>query len=443
MNLDRRGFLALGATTVAWSMLPRFALAASSPGDTRFLLVLLRGGLDGLHALQPIGDPAFAALRGTFAQAGSQPASLRLSTDFALHGKLAFFAELYARNALAPVVAVAPPYRQRSHFEAQDCVENGMPGSSGATGWLNRCVAAMPGAKGLALAAVMPLAMRGSGAVSTWSPSLDDDQVDPILWQQLQLLYAADTTLAASFRAIDTGMEGTTGARRGATGLRLPQALAAAAKFMAAPAGPRIGFVEDTGWDTHNGELGILDRKLAELDAGMKAFHDGAQPVWDNTVVAIVTEFGRTAAINGTGGTDHGTGGAAFLAGGAVKGGRVLGDWPGIGRAQLNEGRDLLATTDMRGLFKGVLREHLLVADAALAGPVFPDSAGVRRCPGWSGRCPARGHHECPPQPGAAWQLTPAVVASRLPMSCDNSARPCRVRYSARPALIFRHTSGS
>ena len=95
--------------------------------------------------------------------------------------------------------------------------------------------------------------------------------------------------------------------------------------------------MEDTGWDTHGGELGVLDRKLAELDAGVKAFHDGAQPIWNNTVVVIVTEFGRTAAINGTGGTDHGTGGVAFLAGGAVKGGRVAGSWPGMGKAQLND----------------------------------------------------------------------------------------------------------
>jgi len=123
--------------------------------------------------------------------------------------------------------------------------------------------------------------------------------------------------------------------------------------------------------------LALLDRKLAELDAGVKAFHDGAQPIWNNTVVVIVTEFGRTAAINGTGGTDHGTGGVAFLAGGAVKGGRVAGSWPGMGKAQLNEGRDLLATTDMRALFKGVLREHLEVGSDALARSVFPDSAAL------------------------------------------------------------------
>ena len=381
MNLDRRGFLALGASVAAIAALPRFAVAASSQSDARFLLVLLRGGMDGLHALQPIGDPAFAALRGRFSQAPDEPRPHPLNGDFALHGNLGFMAGLYAKQQLAPVVAVAPPYRQRSHFEAQDCVENGMPGSGGNTGWLNRCVAAMPGSKGLALAAVMPLAMRGGGDVTTWSPPLPEG-IDPILWQRLQTLYAADPQLAPAFAQIDTGMEGVPGSGSGRKGgQRLTQAMAAAAKFMSAPTGPRIGFVEDTGWDTHNNQLGVLGRKLSELDAGIRAFHDGAQPIWNNTVVAIVTEFGRTAAINGTGGTDHGTGGTAFLAGGAVNGGRVAGDWPGLAKSQLNDGRDLRATTDMRGLFKGLLSEHLAVADAALAR-VFPDSPAIAPVPG-------------------------------------------------------------
>ena len=380
MNFDRRGFLGMSAASLALAALPKFALAAAGRGDTRFLLVLLRGGLDGLHALQAPGDPGFAALRGDFVNSKGQAPSLQLNVDFALHGALGFMAGLYAQQQLLPMVAVAPPYRQRSHFEAQDCVENGTTGTSGTTGWLNRCVAAMPGGKGLAISAVMPLAMRGKGDVSTWSPPLAKG-VDPILWQQLQVLYAADPSLAPTFAGIDARMEAM-GAGKGQNGLKLPQAMAAAAKFMAAANGPRIGFVEDTGWDTHGGELAILDRKLGELDAGIKAFHDGAQPIWANTVVVVVTEFGRTAAINGTGGTDHGTGGVAFVAGGAVKGGRIAGQWPGMGKTQLNEGRDLLATTDMRALFKGILREHLEVSADALARSVFPESAGLPSLPG-------------------------------------------------------------
>ena len=376
MALDRRRFLALSGSAAALSLLPRFALAASSTTDTRFLLVLLRGGMDGLHALQPFGDPGFAALRGAFVHADGQPAAHRLDADFALHGRFAFMAQLYAGKSLLPVVAIAPPYRQRSHFEAQDCVENGTSGSGGSTGWLNRCVAGVPGSKGLAISSVMPLAMRGKAEVATWSPPMPE-QLDPILWQQLQLLYAADPALAATFAAIDSDVGEMAAGRGGQAGLRLPQAMASAARFMSAADGPRIGFVEDTGWDTHNNALGVLNRKFGELDAGLRAFHDGAQPIWTNTVVAIVTEFGRTAAINGTGGTDHGTGGVAFLAGGAVQGGRIAGDWPGIAKAQLNDGRDLRATNDLRSLFKGVLRDHLGIADAALAAKVFPDSHGI------------------------------------------------------------------
>lgn len=375
-KIDRRGFLSLGASAATLSLLPRFALAASAASDTRFLLVLLRGGMDGLHALQPFGDPGFAALRGDFAHADGQPVAHRLDADFALHGRLEFMSQLYAGKSLLPVVAVAPPYRQRSHFEAQDCVENGTAGSGGSSGWLNRCVASVPGSKGLAVSSVMPLVMRGKAEVATWSPPMPE-RLDPILWQQLQLLYAADPSLAATFAAIDPGAGGMATRRGAQAGLRLPQAMAAAAKFMSAAHGPRIGFVEDTGWDTHNNAIGVLNRKFGELDAGLRAFHDGARQIWADTVVAIVTEFGRTAEINGTGGTDHGTGGVAFLAGGGVHGGRVAGDWPGIGKAQLNDGRDLRATTDMRSLFKGVLRDHLGIADASLAERVFPDSRSV------------------------------------------------------------------
>ena len=359
-GIDRRQFLALGVGATTIALLPRFAVAASSPSDTRFLLVFLRGGLDGLHALQPVGDLAFASLRGSFLDAGKQPVSHRLDSTFALHGGLGFMASLHARKQLLPIAAVAPPYRQRSHFEAQDCVENGTAGSGGSTGWMNRCVAAMPGSKGLAVAAVMPLAMRGSAETTTWSPPLPE-QVDPILWQRLQLLYAADPALSRSFAELGSGDASADAMQGGkqARVARLVPSMTAAAKFMSAAQGPRIGFVEDTGWDTHGNQIGVLDRKLAELDAGLKAFHDGAQPIWR------------------TGGTDHGTGGSAFLAGGAVNGGRVAGDWPGVAKAQLNDGRDLRATTDMRGLFKGVLRDHLGIGDAMLVRSVFPESGTI------------------------------------------------------------------
>ncbi len=365
MKLSRRGFLGAAGALTALTLWPGGARATQ--GDARLLVVLLRGGVDGLHVLAPNGDANYRRLRGALAPEDATP----LAEGFALHPSLGFARELYAQRQLLPVVAIAPPYRQRSHFEAQDCLENGTASASGASsGWLNRCVAALHGEEALAISAVMPLIMRGTGAATTWSPPLPDE-VNPILLQRLQPLYAADRELGEAFqRALQTG-DATMAAGAGG---RLPNAMRAAAKFMSAGDGPRIGFVEDSGWDTHSNQATVLKRKLGELDAGLRAFEETAKPVWERSVVVVVSEFGRTAAANGTGGTDHGTGGLALLAGGAVRGGRIAGDWPGLAPGQLNEGRDLRATSDLRGLFKGVLAGHLQMAETSLETSVFPDS---------------------------------------------------------------------
>lgn len=373
MQLTRRRFLAASGAATLLSLWSGSGLAAPAT-DARLLVVLLRGALDGLHALVPQGDADYARLRGALAP----PQTLALDGSFALHPALGFAHELYARKQWLPVLAVAPPYRQRSHFEAQDCLENGTARPSGASsGWLNRCAAALHG-EALSVSAVTPLIMRGAGAVSSWSPPLPS-AVNPILLQRLQPLYAADAQLADGFaralRSQDMQVDSVKGGQ-------LPQAMGAAASFMAKGDGPRIGFVEDSGWDTHGNQAAVLQRKLGELDAGLRAFHDGAGASWQRSVVAVVTEFGRTAAVNGTGGTDHGTGGVAFLAGGAVRGGRIAGDWPGLSPRALNEGRDLRATADLRGLFKHVLGAHLGVSEAALETQVFPGSVAVRAMDG-------------------------------------------------------------
>ena len=374
MTITRRRFLAAGSAATLltlWSSHGMAKAMGTGPQDRRLLVVMLRGALDGLHAVVPQGDADYARLRGALAP----QQVLTLDNGFALHPALAFSRELYAQGQWAPLLAVAPPYRQRSHFEAQDCVENGTLKPGGAnTGWLNRCVASMHGVEALSVGAVTPLIARGPGEVMAWSPPLPDG-VNPVLAHQLQALYAADATLAAPFaRALaEQGM-----APERTDGAQLVQAMQAAADFMGRADGPRVGFVEDSGWDTHANQAQVLQRKLAELDAGLRAFHDHAGGAWRDTAVVVVTEFGRTAAVNGTGGTDHGTGGVAFLAGGAVRGGRLLGDWPGLSPSALNEGRDLRATTDMRALFKGLLRDHLGVSEAALETRVFPDSRGIK-----------------------------------------------------------------
>ncbi|HXE67025.1 MAG TPA: DUF1501 domain-containing protein [Rhodanobacteraceae bacterium] len=385
--LTRRQFLANTAVGAATLMIwPKLTFGATG-SDTRFLFVLLRGGLDGLESVPPYGDPGYRAIRGALALSPSaaKPAH-KLDNVFALHPSFDYAAQLYAQGQFMPVVAAAPPYWGRSHFQAQNCVENGTAKPDGAqTGWLNRCIACMPGVDGLACAAVMPLTMRGSAKVETWSPPLPTE-VNPILLQRLQPLYAADTQLAAPFaRAVarqtdspvpESGAGMMTNGKSGKkqTG-GLPVMMAAAGGFMGKADGPRIAFVEDDGWDTHANEAAIVTRKIGELDAGVKAFHQSVGAMWSRTIVVVATEFGRTAHINGTGGTDHGTGGAMFLAGGALRGGRVAGKWPGIGSRELYQDRDVHATTDFRSVFKGVLAAHLGIAESLLESRIFPGSS--------------------------------------------------------------------
>ncbi|HET7562288.1 MAG TPA: DUF1501 domain-containing protein [Rhodanobacteraceae bacterium] len=393
--LTRRQFLGTaavgGATLLVW---PRLTFAATG-ADTRFLFVLLRGGLDGLESVPPYGDPGYQAIRGALALSPSadKPAH-KLDNVFALHPSFEYAAQLYTQSQFMPVVAAAPPYWGRSHFQAQNCVENGTAKPDGAqTGWLNRCIASMPGVAGLACAAVMPLTMRGPAKVETWSPPLPTE-VNPILLQRLQPLYAADPRLAAPFaRALaqqnDSPVPEASAAMMANGGKSakkklggLPVMMGAAGTFMGKTDGPRVAFVEDDGWDTHANEAAIVTRKIAELDAGLKAFQQSSGAMWNRTIVIVATEFGRTAHVNGTGGTDHGTGGSMFLAGGALQGGRVAGHWPGIGSGELYQDRDVHATTDFRAVFKGVLAGHLGIPESLLDSRVFPGSENVAPMPG-------------------------------------------------------------
>ena len=408
MTTRREVLKAMAAGAATLTLWPRLAWSATSGSSQPLLLVvMLRGGLDGLHAVPPIGDSAWGALRGSFAFAPADAANSKpipLDRNFALHPALTYASELYQRKQFMPVVAIAPPYRNRSHFDAQDCLENGTIRPRGALdGWMNRCVSAMRGDNGMAIANAMPLIMRGPARISSWSPPLPVG-ADPALMHRLDTLYAEDKQLAEAFQlavaesasgvepltdssqtdmkrmagATSAGMPVNAGKGLGGRAA-LPGLMAAAGRFMAKPDGPQLTFVEDTGWDTHSNETATLNIKLAQLDAGLRSLHDAlGDPAWSRTVVAVVTEFGRTARPNGTGGTDHGVGGTAFLAGGAITGGRVAGRWPGMSPQDLNDNRDLQATTDMRALFKGLLASHLQVPQSILDRAVFPDSAAIR-----------------------------------------------------------------
>ena len=402
--INRRHFLlGAGALLPAGLLASRLAFAAPASGkvgEARFVFVILRGALDGLAALPPVGDPAYAGLRGPLAVQGP-----RLDDTFALHPSLAFLHEAWQSRELLPMHAVATPYRERSHFAGQDMLEGGgLAPHALQSGWLNRALAAGGGPKdrGVALGANVPLVMRGPAGVSSWSPSKLANLRDETL-QRLTDLYATDPVLglrladalasdaiaseAQHDAAGEAAMKPDAGAANAApvrTGA-LTETIRAAAGFLRRDDGPRVAVLETTGWDTHaneGGSEGQLAGRLGALDAGLREFRTALGLVWQDTTVLLATEFGRTAASNGTRGTDHGTGAAAFLVGGAVRGGRVLADWPGLSAGALHEGRDLKPTLDLRAVMKCVLREQLGVADRALDNEVFPGSAGLRRIEG-------------------------------------------------------------
>jgi uncharacterized protein (DUF1501 family) len=386
----------LGAgALVPWSSL---SLAASAnAGGNRFVLVILRGGMDGLSAVPATGDPAFESARGPLARQATS--ALPLNDGFAFHPQLIEAHAAYRRGELAVVHAVGLPYRERSHFDAQQLLESGGTRPYDlATGWLGRAL--VDGrAKGLALNTAVPLVLRGPAAVDTWAPSvLPEPSAD--LVARLERLYAKDAALAtALLRAKALHLDGALAMSSGdgdAPGMNAMAGNAAAARpnsfaalarrasaFLAQPDGPQAAVLELGGWDTHANQAnpnGAFVAALRQLDAGLAALREGlvAAEAWRRTVVVIATEFGREVAVNGTLGTDHGTGGAAFVLGGAVRGGRVIADWPGLAKADRFEGRDLRITTDLRAVLKGALADHLQIARKRLDDEVFPDSAAVK-----------------------------------------------------------------
>ncbi|OJW25939.1 MAG: hypothetical protein BGO51_08290 [Rhodospirillales bacterium 69-11] len=379
--LTRRSAL-LGLGTAVALGRSRLALAQAAT-DRRFVVVILRGAMDGLGAVVPYGDPELTDLRGALVPPDpGRPDGLHdLGGRFGLHPALVNLHAMYAAGTFAPIHAVAGPYRMRSHFEAQDCLESGADHRM-TSGWLNRAVAALPrtpDSEALAVGVTVPLLLRGGAEVGTWAPHGNaTPSVD--MYARITELNAPDPVTGP---AIGEGLRA-----RGfsdATLYNLPQAsnragfpalAAAAGKLLAAPRGPRIAALELDGWDTHAAQATRLPNPLRQLDAGLAALAENLGPAWAQTAVLVMTEFGRTARINGTGGTDHGTAGVAFVLGGAVAGGRILGTWPGLNPTQLFENRDLAPTSDLRAVAKGLLAGQFGLGAPALT-QVFPDSASV------------------------------------------------------------------
>lgn len=384
--IRRRSFLAGLGAGVAAGLVPGLAVAAL-PGQRRLVVLLLRGGMDGLHAVPAIGDADYAQARGTLALPKDD--LLPLDGLFALHPALAPLLPYWQAGELALVHAVASPYRDRSHFDAQDLLEGGGPRPHDHNdGWLNRALAAAGANRGMALAVAqgLPLILRGPAPASSWAPS-PLPGLPSALVEKVAALYAGDSVLATAFEegvqasvmASDAMADELVGGPRGKAH-DFPALAHAAGHLLAAAEGPRVAVLELGGWDTHTGQgliQGRMADTLAKLAGGLDALAKALGPAWRDTVVVAVSEFGRTVAANGTGGSDHGTAGLALVMGGSVAGGSVLGPWPGLGRAALHQGRDLRPATDLRAVLKAVLRDHLGIGTAALEATVFPQSAGV------------------------------------------------------------------
>jgi uncharacterized protein (DUF1501 family) len=391
-NLTRRRFLLNSGALAATAAIPN-ALFAHTGGAARLVVVILRGALDGLAAVPPYADPDYQGIRRELAIAapGAAGGALNLDNTFGLHPSFAFLHERYLAGELLVFNAVASPYRDRSHFDGQNVLENGLTKPIGtADGWLNRALAALPrgtghpGERAVSISQNVPLILRGDAPVLSKSPQATPD-VDAELLSRLADLYSTDDWFSARLsEAVQTEKLAESGAGDPAMAAapdRVGGAARMAATLMRSDGGPEIAVIEAGGWDTHanqGGAKGTLAQRLAALDKALLVLADELGPLWPQTAVLVVTEFGRTAAMNGTRGTDHGTGGCAFLVGGAVRGGRVIADWPGLARTALLDGRDLRPTLDLRSLFKAVLDEHMRVDARALATRIFPDSSGAR-----------------------------------------------------------------
>ncbi|MCV6585077.1 MAG: DUF1501 domain-containing protein [Marinibacterium sp.] len=379
--LTRRRFLAqsavIGCSAAASPLLTPVSFA-SAPWDTRLVVILLRGGMDGLDVVQPYGDPAFAAARSTL-PVGPARGAIDLDGFFAMHGALAPLEPLWRAGDLGFVQAASTPYRdKRSHFDGQDLLEAGTMSLDGARdGWLNRLLGLQPGVTAetaYALGRAQMKMMIGDAPHSVWAPDTGFD-MSPQALRLAELVMRDDPQLAdalaeaARLSEEEARLDEADG-DAGRRGDHLAVADFAADQLRGEA---RVASFSIGGWDTHARQQVEMGRALGRLSATILALQSGVgADVWQKTAVVVVTEFGRTLRENGTRGTDHGTGGAMMLAGGAVAGGRVYGAWPGLDEADLFDRRDLMPTSDVRGHLGWILRGMTGLGQSDIETTVFP-----------------------------------------------------------------------
>ncbi|WP_313168575.1 DUF1501 domain-containing protein [Massilia oculi] len=379
MLLNRRAFLSAAAALCA---APRIVFAGAGTAH-RFVFIIQRGAADGLHTVVPYADPAYTRLRGALAvdPAGAH----KLDGSFALHPALSGIAKLYEVGQASMFHAVASPYRDRSHFDGQNVLESGGNAPYRVKdGWMNRLVGMLPRdashADAIAFAPTVPLALRGAAGATSFAPS-SLPQANEDLLLRVRQLYESDAQLHALWSSA-LQAQAMAGGAGDAKNRQPPGELGRmAAGFLARPDGPRIAMIETGGWDTHSAQNGRLANQLRDLDRLVDGLREGLGAAWGQTTILVATEFGRTAAANGTGGTDHGTGSAAMLIGGAVQGGRIVADWPGLAPADLLDGRDLRPTLALDALVAQACAEAFGLDPERTARVLFPDGARARPLP--------------------------------------------------------------
>lgn len=373
ITMNRRHWLA-GAMGVSVAFAGRSALAQDSERN-KLIVIIARGAMDGLSVTVPTGDTNYEALRGPLTVRGALP----LDADFGLHPAMPRLHALFEAGQARFAPAVAIPARLRSHFDAQDVLENGGAAlRQERDGWLNRALS-VGGGRGLAVGAQPPLILRGDVQTASWAPGGAPDD-DGRLASLLMDLYAEDNLLGP---ALATGLQTEAMAEMALDGQRLdPRDIAGlgqgVAGLMTGPEGADLVALSLDGYDTHarqGAHEGQLAVRLGIQDQVIDGLRTGLGDQWSRTVVVVATEFGRTARVNGTGGTDHGTASTLLLAGGAVRPGALIGDWPGLAENRLYEGRDLAPTLDIRSVFKGLLRDHVGLDLTDIERTIFPDSA--------------------------------------------------------------------
>lgn len=380
--LSRRTLLkALGYSVFAATTPSVYFARAAGVNRKKLIMIILRGGMDGLAALAPYADVDYRSARGGLALNPEQDGLLDVDGFFALHPSFKTIHKLYKQNQALFLHACATPYRSRSHFDGQDVLENGMEQASDSRdGWLNRALSILSNSTAIALSPNIPLVLQGNQPVQSWSAS-HMPEVNDAFYDRIAYMYARDEQFHnALMQGIAANKIALSDEGRDSNPKSNSFNAESAAKFLREPNGPNIAVLEIKGWDTHANQgkqKGSLAARFSALDANISALKQHLKEEWKHTAILVATEFGRTVSANGTNGSDHGTASVAMLLGGAVQGGRMLGNWPGLAKNKLFEGRDLYPANDLRNLFSGVLQGLYDVDNHALTKTIFPKPADI------------------------------------------------------------------